>query len=116
MIFIRSTGDDYTGRPEQSTVETTVTMNGVKKSLSKTAQKVLKNQKQPPAPTLFFGNLSFDATEDSIRELLEAHREKGRQEGKAKDETPKEEEEKEGEPWIRKVRLGTFEDSGRCKG
>lgn len=86
-----------------------MTVNGVKKSLSKTAQKILRNQKQPAAPTLFFGNLSFDTTEDSIRELLEAHREKSKQKEKAKDG------EKE-EPWIRKIRMGTFEDSGKCKG
>jgi hypothetical protein len=109
-------GDDFTGRPVQPTIETTLTVNGVKKSLSKTAQKILKSQKQPPAPTLFFGNLSFDTTEESIRELLEAHRDKGKQKGKSKSETPKEEEEKKDEPWIRKIRLGTFEDSGKCKG
>ena len=90
----------------------TITLNGVKKSLSKSAQKILKNQKQPPAPTLFFGNLSFDTTEDSIRELLEAHREKGRQKERSKEEKGDGKE----EPWIRKVRLSTFEDSGKCKG
>jgi hypothetical protein len=85
-----------------------VTINGVKKSLSKTSQRILKSQKQFPAPTLFFGNLSFDTTEDSIRGLLEAHWEKHKQDPKA--------ESAEEKPWIRKVRLGTFEDSGKCKG
>ncbi|KAF9450940.1 hypothetical protein P691DRAFT_757727 [Macrolepiota fuliginosa MF-IS2] len=108
-------GDDFAGRPNQPAVETTVTVNGVKKSLSKTAQKILRNQKQPPAPTLFFGNLSFDTTEDSIRELLEAHKERGKQKGKNKDKDKEGEDGKE-EPWIRKVRMGTFEDSGKCKG
>ncbi|KAF5363719.1 hypothetical protein D9756_000290 [Leucocoprinus leucothites] len=107
-------GDDYKGRPEQPVVDTTVTVNGAKKSLSKSAQKILRNQKQPPAPTLFFGNLSFDTTEDSIRELLEAHREKVKQKGKSRESNEGEGE--NGEPWIRKVRLGTFEDSGKCKG
>jgi len=106
---------------------TMTTSTGVKKSFSKSAQKVLKNQKQPPAPTLFFGNLSFDTTENSIRELLEAHRDdKGK---KHKGRRPKEDEDEEEEknnnnnnnkgndlPWIRKVRLSTFEDSGKCKG
>ncbi|KAJ3573018.1 hypothetical protein NP233_g2697 [Leucocoprinus birnbaumii] len=90
-------GDDYTGRPDQPTVEASI----------------LRNQKQPPAATLFFGNLSFDATEDSIRELLEAHREKPKQKGKSKEEL---EDEEKPVSWIRKVRLGTFEDSGKCKG
>ena len=58
-------------------------------------------QKQPPGPTLFLGNLGFETTEDTIRELLESHR--------AKD-VPAD------DKWIRKIRLGTFEDSGKCKG
>jgi len=107
---------------------TMTTSTGVKKSLSKSAQKVLKNQKQPPAPTLFFGNLSFDTTEDAIRELLEAHRDdkKKKHKGRRSKEEEEEEEEKEEKnnsndkgddlPWIRKVRLSTFEDSGKCKG
>lgn len=49
-------------------------------------------QKNPPCPTLFIGNLSFAATKESLQELFS---------------------------WagdIRSVRLGTFEDSGKCKG
>ena len=69
---------------------------------TKTAQKILSVQKQPPAPTLFLGNLGFETTEDSIRELLDSHR--------AKDASLAD------EKWIRKIRLGTFEDSGKCKG
>ncbi|EKM79954.1 hypothetical protein AGABI1DRAFT_72681 [Agaricus bisporus var. burnettii JB137-S8] len=107
-------GDDFTGRPNQSTENAAITINGVKKSLSKTSQKILKNQKQPPAPTLFFGNLGFDTIEDSIRVLLEAHREKDKR--KEQGESTEEKEEKEEKSWIRKVRLGTFEDSGKCKG
>jgi len=107
---------------------TMTTSTGVKKSLPKSAQKVLKNQKQPPAPTLFFGNLSFDTTEDAIRELLEAHRDdkEKKHKGRRSKEEEEEEEEKEEKnnsndkgddlPWIRKVRLSTFEDSGKCKG
>lgn len=46
--------------------------------------------------------------------LLEAHREKDRR--KEQGESTEEKEEKEEKSWIRKVRLGTFEDSGKCKG
>ena len=96
--------------------------------LTKTAQKILAAQKQPPGPTLFFGNLGFEATEDSIRQLLEAHRKKPVETptGDDKDESAEDEEEdgdskvksrgKKEDKWIRKVRLGTFEDSGKCKG
>ena len=52
--------------------------------------------------TLFLGNLGFETTEDSIRELLDSHRTK---------DAPSAD-----EKWIRKIRLGTFEDSGKCKG
>ena len=69
-------------------------------------------QKQSPAPTLFFGNLGFETTETSIRELLEAHRFIKKQ-GK---DVPTEVGDKPKDVWIRKVRMGTFEDSGLCKG
>lgn len=69
-------------------------------------------QKQSPAPTLFFGNLGFETTEASIRELLEAHRLIKKQ-GK---DVPTEAGGKSKDVWIRKVRMGTFEDSGLCKG
>lgn len=85
----------------------------VPKTRSKTAQKILGAQKQPPAPTLFLGNLGFETTDQSIRELFEAHRPKKKAktediEGAAKPEAD--------DKWIRKVRMGTFEDSGLCKG
>jgi hypothetical protein len=91
-------GEDFTSRPDVPAVA----------GHSKTAQKILRAQKQPAAPTLFFGNLGFEATEGSIREMLEAHR---KTKTKKKAET---EEKKDG--WIRKIRMGTFEDSGLCKG
>jgi hypothetical protein len=82
------------------------------KTHSKTAQKILPAQKQPPAPTLFFGNLGFETTDAAIRELLEAHR-PGKKPGKdAGTEVDGEEKEKAKDVWIRKVRMGTFEDSG----
>ena len=100
----------------------------MKPGLTKTAQKILGAQKQPPGPTLFFGNLGFEVTEDSIRQLLEAHRKKkatatpadndgddgaddGEDDTKAKQKGPQKE-----DKWIRKIRMGTFEDSGKCKG
>jgi hypothetical protein len=96
--------------------------------LTKTAQKILAAQKQPPGPTLFFGNLGFEATEQSIQQLLEAHRKKPVETPAVddKDESADDEEDdedskvksrgKKEDKWIRKVRLGTFEDSGKCKG
>jgi len=70
---------------------------------------------------LFFGNLGFEATEDSISQLLEAHRKKpaeptaGDADDEGEDDESKEKSRKE-DKWIRKVRMGTFEDSGKCKG
>ncbi|KAK7470212.1 Nucleolar protein 13 [Stygiomarasmius scandens] len=104
-------GDNFEGRPkpvvsaEESLGDQSHVVN---KSLSKTAQKILSQQKKPPAPTLFIGNLPFETTEESLREMLDAHRPK-QQKGKEK-------EEMEGEDWIRRIRLGTFEDTGVCKG
>ncbi|OBZ70411.1 Nucleolar protein 13 [Grifola frondosa] len=85
-------GDDFDGRPVPLPAATA-------------AQKILRAQKQPPGPTLFLGNLGFETSEQSIREMLDSHR--------AKDRAPE-----PGEPprTIRKVRMGTFEDSGKCKG
>ncbi|KAF9898259.1 hypothetical protein BX616_004273 [Lobosporangium transversale] len=53
--------------------------------------KALK-QKHAVSPTLFIGNLSFQTTKESLQKLFEDCGE------------------------IRKVRLATFEDSGKCKG
>ncbi|KZT29431.1 hypothetical protein NEOLEDRAFT_1215155 [Neolentinus lepideus HHB14362 ss-1] len=107
-------GDDFTGRPTPATgpnIETSKdTTSAVSSgSHSRMAQKILSSQKQPPGPTLFLGNLSFESTVQSIREMLEAHR---RVDSKSADK----DKEKEKEGWIRKIRLGTFEDSGSCKG
>ena len=75
---------------------------------------------------MFFGNLGFEATEDSIRQLLEAHRKKPAEiptgdeeaesrDGEEEDDEPRVKLRKE-DKWIRKIRMGTFEDSGKCKG
>ena len=86
------------------------------------------------------GNLPFDATEDGLRDMIEASASVGAGAGgkgksKAESESDEEEEEevKEEETTekekelkganrggklsgLRKVRLGAFEDTGRCKG
>jgi len=95
---------------------------------TKFAQRILSAQQQPPAPTLFFGNLGFETTVDSIRGLLEAHKEKKKNANAAATTTTSESANDGGandvddddgdddDPWIRKIRMGTFEDSGLCKG
>ena len=90
------------------------------------------------------GNLPFDATEDGLRDMIEASAAgagtgagaggKGKSKAESESEDEKEEEEvKEEETTekekelkganrggklsgLRKVRLGAFEDTGRCKG
>lgn len=80
---------------------------------TKTAQKILRAQKQPAGPTLFIGNLGFEATEDAIRDMLESHRVRVRHAAPNEDENA---DAAASDKWIRKVRMGTFEDSGKCKG
>lgn len=78
---------------------------------------------------MFFGNLGFEVTEDSIRQLLEAHRKKPTNtpadndgdsdaaDGEGGDDTKaKQKGSQKEDKWIRKIRMGTFEDSGKCKG
>lgn len=107
-------GDDYSTKPGGPPKADGGTAGG----LSKTAQKILNGQKQPPGPTLFFGNLGFQTTEASIKELLEAHRTPNAK--KPTEEKSKEEDEEKKvakkDQWIRKIRMGTFEDTGVCKG
>lgn len=118
-------GGDFTGRPaavkenaasaDPDGAKPVGTPAAGSTGMSKTAQKILRIQKQPPGPTLFLGNLGFEATEKSIRELFEAHR--GLKEKKDGDEEKAEEQDaKPKDKWIRKIRLGTFEDTGNCKG
>ena len=113
-------GGDFTGRPDSAP-------GSVPKTYSKTAQNILKAQKQPPGPTLFLGNLGFETTEADIREMLNAHRlpsagkkqanhlKDGKTDEKVEDGS-KEAASAQPNSWIRKVRMGTFEDSGLCKG
>ncbi|KZS97833.1 hypothetical protein SISNIDRAFT_481720 [Sistotremastrum niveocremeum HHB9708] len=131
-------GNDFTGRPAERLPSTAVAGEDPASSkntgLSKTARKILSTQKQPPAQTLFVGNLSFQATADSLRAMVEAHREnsfrkdkkdqkdqKSAFAGEQNEQAEPEEEAPKPEPtiskkWLRAVRLGTFEDSGLCKG
>jgi len=106
-------GDSFEGRP----LKPGTSLDGPSapgKGHSKFAQKILSAQKQPPAPTLFFGNLGFETTVDSIRGLLEAHRAKEKNETASSESATTNDGAKD--PWIRKIRMGTFEDSGLCKG
>lgn len=115
VFYNNAAGGDFTGRPSTSTQ--TDGDNEAKEKLtghSKTAQKILASQKQPAGPTLFFGNLGFETTEQSIREMLNAHRSKPSVATNNAEEAEATGERKGG--WIRKIRLGTFEDSGKCKG
>ncbi len=95
------------------------------------ASGVVKKQRHPESATLFVGNLPFDATEEALRVLVEstatAVDEDSSKMPKQEDE---EVQEKKGEgqenaqksgrggkkSGLRKVRLGAFEDTGRCKG
>ena len=113
-------GGDFTGRPSSSAQPSADGAEGADNKLTghtKTAQKILRQQKQPAGPTLFLGNLSFEATEQGIQNMLESHR--GSKEVKPEDGMDVDGENEKAVPkkkWIRKIRMGTFEDSGKCKG
>ncbi|KAG2171278.1 hypothetical protein INT43_002900 [Umbelopsis isabellina] len=79
---------EKTGRPKREAVDE----DGTVVAGGKAGDKMIKKQKNPPSPSVFVGNLSFSATREAIKEQFEPC---GR---------------------IRKVRLATFEDSGKCKG
>ncbi|CAE6481736.1 unnamed protein product [Rhizoctonia solani] len=117
-------GDDFAGRPNASKTkagseEEEAKSTAAKSALnihSKTAQKILAAQKQPAAQTLFMGNLPFETKEEDIRQMIEGHGLPSDLETQAKkDEAAKN---LGGKPqrWLKKIRMGTFEDSGLCKG
>ena len=111
-------GGDFTGRPSTSAQPDADESAEKKPSLtghSKTAQKILKSQKQPAGPTLFLGNLGFETTEQSIRDLFTRHR-IVKVDGDDADDENTEKKTPKKDAWIRKIRMGTFEDSGKCKG
>ncbi|KAA1086527.1 hypothetical protein PGT21_002001 [Puccinia graminis f. sp. tritici] len=111
-------------------------------TVSKSVRKILDRQKQPPAPCIYFGNLGFETTSEGIVSMLHAHHQAQQvwkpkkntikmngkdQEEEEEDDEEEDEEEEEGrgrakpdtrsaQVGIRKVRMGTFEDTGKCKG
>lgn len=101
------TGNDFTGRPEKDG-DSRAALNPLT-GLTKTARKILSQQKNAPCQTLFLGNLSFETTEDEIAALF------GRTHPKQKALSQTENSEDDKKKSI-KVRMGTFEDSGKCKG
>lgn len=111
-------GSDFRGRPSLDPSLAVLGARGNasgKTGLSKTAQKILMAQKHPAGPTLFFGNLSFETTEEEIQHLLNdaaarRHLEAARENG---EEIAPEEAATAG---IRRIRMGAFEDTGKCKG
>ena len=117
-------GDDFNGRPAPSAdADTGASAKPNLSGHTKTAQKILRAQKHPAGPTLFLGNLGFETTEQSIRQLFDSHRAKppAKPQPGAGDPDSDAEESADADadatkPWIRKVRMGTFEDSGKCKG
>lgn len=117
ILCMLTPGDDFTGRPAAPGAELTTDGAASSTTHSKTAQKILRTQKQPPAPTLFLGNLGFETTEQAIRQLFEAHRVIKKPKDEAEDEGAEVKKDKQPKDvWIRKIRMGTFEDSGLCKG
>lgn len=106
-------GTDFRGRPglDPKAAELGTDANHGRTGLSKTAQRILRSQKNPPAPTLFIGNLSFETKESDIYDLLEGSAQKRYEETTTSDESGV-----SVTAGIRKIRMGTFEDSGKCKG
>ena len=125
------TGNDYAADPNARTPKPD------RPKADPMAAGILKRQQHPEGPTLFMGNLPFDATEEAIRDMIEEHAAepipvaKPAAEGDEDEETEEvkeggeEEADKPTEPentrggkksGLRKVRLGAFEDTGRCKG
>nr|CRX78986.1 hypothetical protein ls5930a1_00059 [Leucosporidium scottii] len=102
-------------------------------TLNRTARKILDRQRNPAGPTLFLGNLGFETRVEDIRMMFDAHqraaaawapRGKGEKKGKDGEEGEKMEVDEKApldlskakDAGIRKIRLGTFEDTGKCKG
>ncbi|GAB5590350.1 Nucleolar protein 13 [Umbelopsis nana] len=87
LLIKDSKNYEKTGRPKREMADEDASSVG-----GKAGDRIAKKQKNPPSTTVFVGNLSFAATREAIKEQFEPC---GR---------------------IRKVRLATFEDSGKCKG
>lgn len=115
-LLIKS-GSDYTGRPGLDVTALTGVhgASGGRTGLTKTAQKILQAQRNPAGPTLFMGNLSFETTEAAIRELLDGSAQRRYLQEHENDP----EDTRDADPpgaGIKKIRMGTFEDTGKCKG
>lgn len=99
---------DFAGRPDKDGAQNPATnpLTG----LTKTARKILASQRNQPCQTLFCGNLSFETTEDEIAALFgRTHpKQKALRQGNSSVDPSS-------IPLLR-VRMGTFEDSGKCKG
>ncbi|TIA90616.1 hypothetical protein E3P77_02205 [Wallemia ichthyophaga] len=107
-LLIKSSSN-FEGRPKPQLPE------GIadEKDLSKFSRKILSSQQNKPNPTLFFGNLSFDTTQESIKNWLVSNAEKHH---KRQIEQNKAGADDKLDVGIKRVRLGTFPDSGKCKG
>ncbi|WVF68213.1 hypothetical protein IAT40_002978 [Kwoniella sp. CBS 6097] len=98
-------GDDHVAQPTARTP----------KPLSTRAEDLGSSSKRPETSSLYFGNLPFDATEQGLRDLVEGNAVE--REGAELDEGAENIGERGGKKsGLKKVRLGAFEDTGRCKG
>ena len=128
-----SLGDDFTGRPtavkeenldgadHENKTKTVRPVASGSSGLSKTAQKILADAKTTGSTHPFsWKSRLWKLTDKSIRELFEAHRghKKQVEDMKVDEEGGRrqERETKDTDKWIRKIRMGTFEDTGNCKG
>lgn len=99
-------GDDHSATAEARTPKPPTVIAGT----------LPKKNKHSESATLFVGNLPFDATELGLRDLVEANA-SGPEEPKAADDQTEEGPRRGGKKsGLKKVRLGQFEDTGRCKG
>ncbi|WFC96105.1 Nucleolar protein 13 [Malassezia brasiliensis] len=115
-LLIKS-GSDFTGRPGLDVTALTGVhgASSGRTGLTKTAQKILQAQRNPAGPTLFMGNLSFETTEEAIRELFDGSAQRRYLQEHENDP----EDQRDADPpgaGIKKIRMGTFEDTGKCKG
>ncbi|TIB73926.1 hypothetical protein E3Q23_02823 [Wallemia mellicola] len=107
-LLIKS-ASDFGGRPKPQLPEGVSNEN----DLSKFSKKILSSQQNKPNPTLFFGNLSFETTEESIKSWLISNAEKLHTRQKQQQ---KVDQESKLDVGVKRIRLGTFPDSGKCKG
>ncbi|WWC72616.1 uncharacterized protein I206_106578 [Kwoniella pini CBS 10737] len=98
-------GDDHSATPNARTP----------KPLSTKAEDLGSSSKRPETSSIYMGNLPFDATELAIRDLVELNAVE--REGAETEEGYETIGERGGKKsGLKKVRLGAFEDTGRCKG